>query len=224
MQVEAIHIDPVARQVKRIRLPVPSVLNETTRFLLMGAAVSEGAGEDEMVSVSHFLSLTSPIDVNAYTIWQHTGSRYVLMLGDKTGHRHGFRIGRRRCKATVFWGPGVLLRYEDVSHLYGNRHEIRPGCRPFPKPKVLKPQIPQIEWQEGDHSEFSGAGGDFEVVRSADGVIEQRTLSHKSCAACGRNIRETPKKCAQCQNVYYCSKDCQIDHWKSHKTTCNSGC
>lgn len=86
-EVEAVFIDPVAREVSRVRLPVPSV-DEGTRMLLVGAAVMEGAGEREMVSASSYLKLKSPLDVNAYTVEQHNSSRYVLMVGDMSDKFH----------------------------------------------------------------------------------------------------------------------------------------
>ena len=34
-----------------------------------------------------------------------------------------------------------------------------------------------------------------------------------------------PKKCARCQWVYYCSRECQVEHWgNNHRYTCISLC
>ncbi|KLO16510.1 hypothetical protein SCHPADRAFT_995084 [Schizopora paradoxa] len=44
-----------------------------------------------------------------------------------------------------------------------------------------------------------------------------------TCAQCGkREVRNSFQKCAGCGNVLYCSKDCQVEHWKSggHRATC----
>ena len=30
------------------------------------------------------------------------------------------------------------------------------------------------------------------------------------------------KRCSRCQSVFYCSRDCQVAHWKSHKNECNN--
>lgn len=37
------------------------------------------------------------------------------------------------------------------------------------------------------------------------------------CGGCGG---EAKNKCARCGTVYYCSKECQKNHWKTHKITC----
>jgi hypothetical protein len=41
------------------------------------------------------------------------------------------------------------------------------------------------------------------------------------CDGCGTGISETPlKKCARCEKVRYCSKECQKNEWKQHKHEC----
>ncbi|XP_017109543.2 zinc finger MYND domain-containing protein 10 homolog [Drosophila bipectinata] len=50
----------------------------------------------------------------------------------------------------------------------------------------------------------SGAGGD-------GGSTEHH------CATCQAKAK---KKCANCKQVHYCSRDCQLKDWPQHKTTC----
>ena len=38
-----------------------------------------------------------------------------------------------------------------------------------------------------------------------------------NCAECKSQAR---LQCARCKNISYCSKDCQILHWQTHKKTC----
>ena len=42
------------------------------------------------------------------------------------------------------------------------------------------------------------------------------------CGHCGRKEepREKFKKCGKCENVCYCSRECQKTHWKEHKVLC----
>ena len=60
------------------------------------------------------------------------------------------------------------------------------------------------------------AGGDFlelmmtTFLPKTGGVI---------CAFCNKLIF-APKKCGRCTQVSYCSKKCQVRHWKSHKREC----
>lgn len=44
------------------------------------------------------------------------------------------------------------------------------------------------------------------------------TATTRLCAVC--QSMHDPKPCAGCRGVYYCSKACQIQHWREHKTIC----
>lgn len=39
------------------------------------------------------------------------------------------------------------------------------------------------------------------------------------CEKCG-SADEGLRKCQQCKAAYYCSRDCQLSHWKEHKVAC----
>lgn len=55
---------------------------------------------------------------------------------------------------------------------------------------------------------------------------QQAGLCDINCLNCGRKEepREKFKKCGQCENVCYCSKECQKAHWKEHKKDCKPAC
>ena len=54
----------------------------------------------------------------------------------------------------------------------------------------------------------------FKIVRGR--FIEQ------VCANCGtRDPEYRFKRCSKCHKVFYCGKQCQLDHWKEHKLACN---
>lgn len=42
----------------------------------------------------------------------------------------------------------------------------------------------------------------------------------RSCKICHK---EAEKKCGNCSKVFYCSKDCQVKHWPTHKKVCLQG-
>lgn len=46
----------------------------------------------------------------------------------------------------------------------------------------------------------------------------EETAASRCCAAC--ETTEHLSQCSQCRAVWYCSKECQILHWKKHKKAC----
>lgn len=42
-------------------------------------------------------------------------------------------------------------------------------------------------------------------------------MESTACVNCGIPSK---LKCTNCKNVFYCTKECQKDHWKKHKNNC----
>ena len=55
-------------------------------------------------------------------------------------------------------------------------------------------------------------------TRSLD-VKQQQILITEMCSYCKKD-QSALKKCLSCGKVQYCGKECQIKHWKKHKSTC----
>ncbi|KAG0232834.1 hypothetical protein BGW42_007843 [Actinomortierella wolfii] len=56
-------------------------------------------------------------------------------------------------------------------------------------------------------------------IGKEDALVEDMTV--KKCALPGcRLMKEDLKQCSKCKSAWYCSKQCQVEDWKSHKTTC----
>ena len=55
--------------------------------------------------------------------------------------------------------------------------------------------------------------------------IKNGKLIERNCAACGVWDRTgvSHRRCKACMMVYYCGKECQISHWKTHKSVCSMG-
>ncbi|KAF9126515.1 hypothetical protein BGX30_015218, partial [Mortierella sp. GBA39] len=59
-------------------------------------------------------------------------------------------------------------------------------------------------------------------IKSNDGGVGEGTGGVKECANLNCRMLETAphKRCAKCKNAWYCSKECQIANWTSHKVIC----
>jgi len=68
----------------------------------------------------------------------------------------------------------------------------------------MNPRFKQMfwDWYEDDVKQ---------MLKKADGLWK--------CAKCGKND-EKNKKCSGCYYVYYCSPECQREHWEEHKKDC----
>ncbi|XP_038048048.1 uncharacterized protein LOC119722173 [Patiria miniata] len=49
--------------------------------------------------------------------------------------------------------------------------------------------------------------------------VECRMFGPRRCGNCGKTPPNM-KECASCSNEWYCSKECQLTDWKSHKPSC----
>eukprot|EP00041_Stephanoeca_diplocostata_P034390 m.1171167 g.1171167 ORF g.1171167 m.1171167 type:complete len:453 (-) comp24512_c0_seq5:3243-4601(-) len=52
-------------------------------------------------------------------------------------------------------------------------------------------------------------------------VLESMMPDDPKCAKCGE---PAAMRCSRCQNEWYCRRQCQVEHWKSHKKMCNLIC
>jgi hypothetical protein len=60
-----------------------------------------------------------------------------------------------------------------------------------------------------------------EIIRSR----RKGTEAWRSCNMCEKTEAALGKKlsaCASCGRAWYCSRECQKSHWKSHKTVCKN--
>ena len=59
-----------------------------------------------------------------------------------------------------------------------------------------------------------------EAAPTGQGVAG-KPMSHPVCSV-GKQGDIPFKQCSGCKAVRYCSKACQADHWKEHKTLCQA--
>ncbi|THV07107.1 hypothetical protein K435DRAFT_848446 [Dendrothele bispora CBS 962.96] len=44
-----------------------------------------------------------------------------------------------------------------------------------------------------------------------------------SCSQCGKaQEKESFSRCSKCHSTYYCSRECQVEHWPIHKSVCRA--
>ena len=53
-------------------------------------------------------------------------------------------------------------------------------------------------------------------------TVSSDAVRNPKCELCGTTgtITKRLKICGSCQRVYYCTKECQKQHWKQHKILC----
>ena len=71
-----------------------------------------------------------------------------------------------------------------------------------------------------------------EMMQAQGKVVERHSGKQKRyCANCGKGPHYDMKRCSKCQSVSYCSRECQLAHWKgkgpgssgvAHKKECAS--
>jgi len=49
-----------------------------------------------------------------------------------------------------------------------------------------------------------------------DEVFEE-FMEDPKCSECGKPATQ---RCSKCKQAWYCSRDCQLRHWKAHKAVC----
>ncbi|CAL8109365.1 unnamed protein product [Orchesella dallaii] len=60
----------------------------------------------------------------------------------------------------------------------------------------------------------------IKLAASYDIANFEPTLPVKGvCSKCGK---EAEKRCSKCKREWYCSRECQVEHWKLHKVTCGN--
>ena len=56
-------------------------------------------------------------------------------------------------------------------------------------------------------------------LKSDTMAVEARVDDKAKCQACGVK-NQVMKRCTRCKAVFYCSRECQVKHWQTHKFLC----
>ena len=105
----------------------------------------------------------------------------------------------------------------DLGKLQYDSNIFIPGYSPVPK---------ALYWyrESLEHAIIEGEEGILPLVRTHLKELEASVQDH--CANCDKKANALPKGdklkcCVRCHAAWYCSKDCQVEHWRAgHKNDC----
>ena len=69
----------------------------------------------------------------------------------------------------------------------------------------------------------AAASGDASTSGSEQGSCSGKQSAAVKCGGCGKEQARGASfaACGRCRSVRYCTKECQLRHWKEHKAHCN---
>ena len=71
---------------------------------------------------------------------------------------------------------------------------------------------PKVDWKEEERDPIV-------VVENRKDIKQLLKMQIRRCAACG-TVTQSTQVCSRCKVPTYCSKECQVRHWPSHKMEC----
>lgn len=87
---------------------------------------------------------------------------------------------------------------------------------------ISNPTEQQRELGRGYRRQLEAAGGNHRKTNDNGETVRFNPLTNattvRSCAVCGS--MNDPKPCGGCRGLYYCGKECQLQHWPEHKQRC----
>lgn len=57
----------------------------------------------------------------------------------------------------------------------------------------------------------------FDLLEKVEETTEPKSAKRNVCGQCGIDATQ---KCSNCEQVYYCTRECQVKNWPLHKTIC----
>ena len=102
-------------------------------------------------------------------------------------------------------GNYALGLIREANEYYGKKGSLAPGYNPVPE---------ALFW-------YRRCSGKEETAADHPLVRFEREV-RKNCAHCQMDLPEDkPSCCVECRAAYYCSRDCQVAHWRAgHKKDC----
>ncbi|GAA5856382.1 hypothetical protein JCM8547_008715 [Rhodosporidiobolus lusitaniae] len=203
-------------------------------FFPLGTSDAKGVFNDEIVSdkFDTYMSIGREAEFGKQVPRATQYHRYTAII-----HRHVFLL--ILCSSmTAMLAPsvGLSLPLDDGLHRYLVRDKPFYGTRtssanPLP---AKNPHVGVEDWYSKEFAEQAAEGGMRTHLEEHTRAL-RRTNTHKDvrCLACGRKgdeVEELVKEkkdlsyCSKCKPLHreirYCSRDCQVRHFKTHKMIC----
>jgi tetratricopeptide (TPR) repeat protein len=166
----------------------------------------------------------------------------AVLVQYKDGSDYGLLLNNMACclKHLHQWNEAVACYKEAVEHrrnVCGTNHpayatSLSNLALLFDELKQYEEAIPRYEEVLSIFQKVYGDQGERTVdiaqrLAEARQLVEQPNrdkidVGHKYCMCnqCGK-IKEKMEWCTGCRRVWYCDKECQLQHWATHKPLCN---
>ncbi|KAB0803780.1 hypothetical protein PPYR_00750 [Photinus pyralis] len=86
--------------------------------------------------------------------------------------------------------------------------------------KIARQQLPQIFSKNHDDivqtAQCLSEAYNAELLEKLEDINKK---PEKSCVKCGKGAMQ---RCSRCKSIWYCSRNCQVTHWSTHKDDCNA--
>ena len=102
------------------------------------------------------------------------------------------------------------------------QHEME-AKRIFQNPQTFAEFQKSYDENQGEHSVLKVEFNHVSRAHFAEQTDQLKTMFNKlACHNCHQESKDGKalKRCIRCEEAYYCSKECQQEHWKTHKKSC----
>lgn len=89
-----------------------------------------------------------------------------------------------------------------------------------PIQRAVLARIPQLRADPHHESMRHVTQALLQQINISSAGLAGASRKERTCEACGIRWRKTMDRCSRCQAVRYCSRACQIGHWKMHRQAC----
>ena len=214
-------IDPVAKDITECALQPMTDLIQIFNFLGFGSSGRSGPGGmalDVPSFMRHYFTFTllkeNPMVLyfpHAARLMKRTHAPFVekcgighLIVADDVCDRvtqPGFRLTAYDCVSRNRVGSAILLGPSDCEH----------------------PTIQNISFKMVNPDAEGGWAHIIKHTESFDTVESFMLDMQPQCNFCKQSFEDhSMKKCARCYSVRYCSEECQLSDWPSHKPNCKN--